>query len=68
MADTTTRKNPFEELFEQPFVAPEGSQGIGPTLGMDLAAHDAEDLGSAPEEPRSFAPADEQVLRGARSA
>jgi hypothetical protein len=68
MADTTTRKNPFEELFEQPFVAPEGTHGIGPTLGMDVAEHDAEELNSAPEEPRSFAPVDEQVMRGARSA
>ena len=68
MADVDVRKNPFEELFEGPLVTPEGAHGIGPTLGMDLNADETEDGRRASEEPRSFAPADEKVLRGARSA
>jgi hypothetical protein len=68
MADTTTRENPFEEMFEGPFIAPDGPDGIGPTLGMDLGRRETEDLQPAQAESRSFAPVDEQVMRGARSA
>jgi hypothetical protein len=68
MADTTTRENPFEEMFEEPFMAPDAPDGIGPTLGMDLGRRGTEDLQPAKAEPRSFAPVDEQVMRGARSA
>jgi hypothetical protein len=36
MANTPTKKNPLEEMFEQPLVRPETDDGIGPTLGEDL--------------------------------
>jgi len=62
---TTPRENALEEMFERPLTAPEGPNGIGSTLGMDVAPVE-EAKTSAPEE-RSFIPADEQVLKGARS-
>ncbi len=37
MADTTPRKNVFEQMFDRPITQPEGEHGIGPTLGEDLS-------------------------------
>jgi hypothetical protein len=61
MPDTTSQGNLFDEIFEEPLLQAQGDDGIGPTLGMDLSGKD--DC-----EQRSFAPCDEKVMRGARSA
>jgi hypothetical protein len=64
MSDTAEQGNLFDEIFEEPMVAPEGEDGIGPTLGMNVAPE--HDLSQA--ESRSFSPCDDKVMRGARSA
>jgi hypothetical protein len=64
--DVNPKENALEEMFEGLVAKPEGADGIGPTLGMDVAP-EAEAEDKAPEENRSFVPADEEVLKGARS-
>lgn len=60
MPNTTSQGNLFDEIFEEPLLQPQGDDGIGPTLGMNLGKDDGEQ--------RSFSPCDEKVMRGARSA
>ena len=71
MSDATqTPDDDIEKMFHRPLTEPQTSDGIGPTLGEDLTAqHELEEdaLYRHEHERRSFI-ANEEVLRGARSA